>query len=82
MNAIRAGFSDELGATVRWKSGNLRRSLSAGDVEPKETYIIRLLKIYNLCDKMDSYYICDYSSYTCTIFQYGTTPAKFSVTSE
>lgn len=42
MNAIRAKLCDESGATVRKKNGNSRRSLSAGDVEPKETYFTNI----------------------------------------
>lgn len=37
MKAIRAGLCDESGATVLQKRGNSERSLSAGDVEPKDT---------------------------------------------
>lgn len=38
IKAIRATLWDESGATVRKKSGNSRWSLSAGDVDPKDTY--------------------------------------------
>ena len=37
MKAIRAGLCEESGATVLQKSGNSDLSLSAGDVDPKET---------------------------------------------
>lgn len=39
IKAIRATLWDESGATVRKKSGNSRWSLSAGDVDPNDTYI-------------------------------------------
>lgn len=37
MKAVRAALCEESGVAVRKNRGNLRRSLSVGDVEPKET---------------------------------------------
>lgn len=47
---MRAKLCDESGATVRKKNGNSRRSLSAGEVDPNETFyvykIIIIIYIY------------------------------------